>query len=129
MNKTETDYIKVLTAKIKLARISLIYGRLILDEKLKEKAREISDRNNRLMTKAQHEHFIDITQSFLSDTDPLNNFGTSYAKKVTKNGKTYYTDEINRITLRNHERENAEWYLSIKGGSIEFLPDLDREKM
>lgn len=87
--------------------------------------KKISIRNNNLMTKRQHGHFKDITIDFMKNAVPSLNYGAYSAKSITKNGHKFVVNSINKINLKNHEKENAEWFLNLMGGKIIYLPDIN----
>ena len=72
--------------------------------------------------------FKDITKYYLNKADPNNVIGVFFASCVKKNGKTYYVNKYNRIKIKNHELENAYWWISIMGGKIELLPEIGEER-
>ncbi len=69
-------------------------------------------------------YYKDITNEFLKNAKPSVNFGVHFAKSITKDGITYRVNKRNRINIRNHEIENAYWFLSIMGGKIIILPEI-----
>ena len=72
-------------------------------------------------------YFKDVTKEFLKKADPNNKVGVVLAKNIKKNGKVYYVNKYNRIKIKNHELENANWWISLMGGKIELLPEITEE--
>ena len=73
-------------------------------------------------------YYKDITNEFLKNAKPSVNYGVHFAKSITKDGVTYRVNKKNKINTRNHEIENAYWFLSIMGGKIILLPEIGSKR-
>lgn len=93
-----------------------------------EKYRIQHKKIDNLMTKSQKTHFKNITYDFMLKYYSNEKIGVFYAKSINKNGKTYRVNSINKIKLKNHERENAIWLVELLGGKIHFLPEIHSEE-
>lgn len=71
--------------------------------------------------------YENITKEFLSTGDSTKNYGTSMVESVTVNGKEYKVNKQNKIELKNREKENAEWFLNMMGGKIEYMPEIGED--
>ena len=63
----------------------------------------------------------DVTKIYLNNATPGKG-NIKNAKSVIINGKTYFTNDINKIAHKNNEIEVASWLKSVFGGDIYYLP-------
>lgn len=63
----------------------------------------------------------DVTKIYLNNATPGKG-NIKNAKSVIINGKTYFTNDINKIAHKNNEIEVASWLKSVFGGDVYYLP-------
>ncbi len=72
-------------------------------------------------------YYKDVTKEWLKNSNTSIK-ELNIAKYVIKNGKRYYVNSKNKIEYKNREKENAEWYIDIMGGKLNFLPNINEDK-
>lgn len=78
------------------------------------------------MIKIDTTYYKDVTKEWLNNVCKSTGIVRN-AKYVIKNHKKYYVNNVNKIKHKNHEYENALWFVNTFGGIIEFLPIINEE--